>query len=96
MLFSELAGLTAKDLNKKKVELRSKLFEARMKNSLGQLANPMVIREARKNIARINTALAKQGRSSVPVLGAASAKTVSKATGTSKSVGKKSPRVKKG
>ena len=58
MLFSELAGLTAKDLNKKKKELRSKLFEAKMKNSLGQLANPMVIGAAKKDIARINTALA--------------------------------------
>ncbi|MBL7689628.1 MAG: 50S ribosomal protein L29 [Bdellovibrionaceae bacterium] len=95
MLFSELAGLTAKDLNKKKVELRSKLFEARMKNSLGQLANPMVIREARKDIARINTVLAKLGKTAAPAAKTV-AKKVSKAAGTSKSVAKKSPRVKKG
>ncbi|MBK7891488.1 MAG: 50S ribosomal protein L29 [Bdellovibrionales bacterium] len=95
MLFSELAGLTAKDLNKKKVELRSKLFEARMKNSLGQLANPMVIREARKDIARINTALAKLGIRCCSRCETV-AKKVSKAAGTSKSVAKKSPRVKKG
>ena len=31
------------------------LFEARMKNKLGQLANPLVIRKMRKDIARLKT-----------------------------------------
>ncbi len=31
------------------------LFEARMKNKLGQLANPLIIRKMRKDIARLKT-----------------------------------------
>jgi ribosomal protein L29 len=57
MFFSEISSLTAKELVKMKKELQTSMFEARMKNSLGQLANQMVIRSARKDIARINTAL---------------------------------------
>ncbi len=57
MFFSEITGLTAKELVKMKKELQASMFEARMKNSLGQLANHTVIRNARKDIARINTAL---------------------------------------
>jgi large subunit ribosomal protein L29 len=57
MKFAEIAGLSEKELKKKSVELRQQLFEARMKNALGQLANPMVIRQARRDIARLQTAL---------------------------------------
>lgn len=57
MKFAEIAGLSEKELKKKTTELRKQMFEARMKNALGQMANPMVIREARRNIARLQTAL---------------------------------------
>lgn len=57
MLFSEISGLTAKELVKKKKELQASMFDARMKNTLGQLPNQMVIRNARKDIARINTVM---------------------------------------
>lgn len=57
MKFAEIAGLSEKELMKKSTELRQQLFEARMKNALGQLANPMVIRHARRDIARLQTAL---------------------------------------
>ena len=60
MYFSEISGLTAKELAKMKKELQASMFEARMKNQLGQLGNPLVIRHIRKNIARINTALVRQ------------------------------------
>lgn len=59
MYFSEISGLTAKELTKMKKELQTSMFEARMKNTLGQLANQMVIRDARRDIARINTALTR-------------------------------------
>ncbi|MCM2280891.1 MAG: 50S ribosomal protein L29 [Bdellovibrionaceae bacterium] len=58
MKYEEIAGMTAKDLNQKKSELRQSLFEARMKNALGQLTNPMEIRAIRRSIARLNTAAA--------------------------------------
>ncbi len=58
MKYEDISGLSAKDLTKKAIEARSTMFEARMKNSLGQLANPMTIREARRDIARLRTAAA--------------------------------------
>ena len=55
MLYSDISGLTAKEIVKKKKELQAEMFDARMKNTLGQLPNQMVIRAARKDIARLNT-----------------------------------------
>lgn len=66
MFYSEISGLTAKEIMKKKKQLQTEMFDARMKNTLGQLPNQMVIRAARKDIARLNTAmtlLAKKGAS---------------------------------
>jgi len=57
MKYADIAGLSEKDLNKKSKELRSTMFESRMKNALGQLANPMTIREMRRDVARLKTAL---------------------------------------
>lgn len=57
MKYSDISGLSAKELNKKRQELRQEMFEARMKNTLGQLANPLSIRATRRDIARVNTAL---------------------------------------
>lgn len=58
MKYSDISGLSEKELNKKATELRKDIFEARMKNSLGQLANPMTIRASRRDIARLKTAAA--------------------------------------
>lgn len=57
MKYADVAGLSEKELLKKTNELRERVFEARMKNSLGQLANPMSIREMRRDLARLQTAL---------------------------------------
>ncbi len=57
MNYEEIVGLTANELKKKKTDLRQQMFETRMKNALGQLANPMQIRVLRRDIARLNTAL---------------------------------------
>lgn len=81
MFYSDVAGLSAKELNKKKKELQTGLFEARMKNTLGQLANQMTIREARRDIARINTALTAQAKGQAKPAPANAAKTNTKAAG---------------
>lgn len=66
MQYADISGLSEKELTKKTTELRTQMFEARMKNSLGQLANPMTIREARRDIARLKTAAsAKSGKAPV-------------------------------
>ena len=58
MKFKDMKGLSVKELNKKLVELKKDLFQAKMKNQLGQLGNPVSIRFLRKDIARCATALA--------------------------------------
>ncbi len=95
MFYSEVSGLTAKEIVKKKKELQAEMFDARMKNTLGQLPNQMVIRAARKDIARLNTAmtlLAKKvaGQNA----GQAAAKKAASAKPAVKKAGKK-PAVKK-
>lgn len=57
MKFKEVKDLSAQDLTKKLSSLKTELFEARMKNTLGQNGNPLVIRTLRRNIARVKTAL---------------------------------------
>jgi large subunit ribosomal protein L29 len=57
MKYADVSGLSEKELLKKQRELRQGMFEANMKNALGQLTNPMTIREMRRDVARIKTAL---------------------------------------
>ena len=53
----ELKNLSLEQLNKKAHETRKSLFELRMKNTVGQLNNPIEIRDTRKTVARIMTAI---------------------------------------
>lgn len=57
MKFTEVNELTSSELRKRMAQLRSELFEARMKHTLGQLGNPVEIRYKRKDLARLKTAL---------------------------------------
>jgi large subunit ribosomal protein L29 len=57
MKFAEIKDMTSAELRKRVSQTREELFEARMKHSLGQLGNPIEIREKRKNLARVMTAL---------------------------------------
>jgi len=57
MKYTDVSGMSEKDLGNKTRELRAQIFEARMKNTIGQLPNPMVIRELRRDVARMQTAL---------------------------------------
>ena len=57
MKYSEIKDLTVEELRKKHKAIREELFEMTMKHSLGQLANPILIRSKRKDIARVQTAL---------------------------------------
>lgn len=60
MKFKDIQGLSVTELKKKKSSLTQEIVEAKMKNSLGQLSNPLVIRHTRKEIARINTVLTQK------------------------------------
>lgn len=57
MKFSDIKDLSSVDVNKKIREVKEKLFEAKMKNSMGQLTNPLTIRVMRREIASLKTAL---------------------------------------
>ena len=56
MKSKDLKGLPAKELAKKATEMKKELFEMRIKNTLGQLSNPVQIRFQRKAVARVLTA----------------------------------------
>jgi large subunit ribosomal protein L29 len=57
MKFEKIKELTSNELRKRTITLREELFEARMKHTLGQLGNPIEIRDKRKDLARLKTAL---------------------------------------
>lgn len=60
MKFQEIKDLSVVDLKKKRATLSEELFQARIKNSIGQLSNPIEIRNLRRDIAKINTAIVKK------------------------------------
>ena len=60
MKYTDVKDLSATELKKKKASLTQDIFEARMKNQLGQLGNPLEIRKLRKDLARVNTALVQK------------------------------------
>jgi len=60
MKYADIENKSLQDLIKQKNELTTQLFEMKMKNSLGQLSNPLQIRFVRKDIAKINTAIVKK------------------------------------
>jgi len=59
MNYTEIKDLSAKELAKKSKAATAELFTLKMKNSLGQLANPMEIKKLRREIAQIKTAISK-------------------------------------
>jgi ribosomal protein L29 len=61
MIFSEIKGLSTDELKKKLAQAREDFFSSKMKNHLGQLPNPMGIRELRRNVARLHTAIKMKG-----------------------------------
>ncbi len=57
MTAKELRGKSIKELVNLRKEMKKKLFEMRMKNTLRALKETHLIRVAKRNIARINTVL---------------------------------------
>jgi large subunit ribosomal protein L29 len=62
MKISELKELTPDELKAKEAELRDQMFKLRFQKSLGQLENPLKIKNIRKDIARIQTLLNRPGK----------------------------------
>ena len=49
--------MTDTELDQQLAELKSELFNLRCQRATGQLQNPMMIRETKRNIARVKTIL---------------------------------------
>ncbi|PIS10316.1 MAG: 50S ribosomal protein L29 [Bdellovibrio sp. CG10_big_fil_rev_8_21_14_0_10_47_8] len=60
MVYSDIKDLSVAELKKKKASLVQDLFDARVKNQIGQLSNPLEIRKMRKDLARVNTAMVQK------------------------------------
>ena len=54
---AEMRDLSVDDLKTKEKELAEQMFRLRLQQSVGQLDNPMRIRQTRRDIARLRTVL---------------------------------------
>ncbi|KUK13576.1 MAG: 50S ribosomal protein L29 [Synergistetes bacterium] len=57
MKAKELRDLTIDELREKYKELKKELFNLRFQKAVGQLGNPMRIRQVKRDIARIKTVI---------------------------------------
>lgn len=57
MNFTEIRDLTVEELRKRQKTMSEEMFELKMKHTLGQLSNPLQIRQVRRDLARVKTAL---------------------------------------
>jgi large subunit ribosomal protein L29 len=88
MKMKQLRELTPDELQNRHDVLWSDLFGMRIKHALGQLENPLRLRAARRDIARVKTLLTQHGvaetsrrrRQATPRAAAAGAKKARKAT----------------
>jgi len=80
----DLRGNSPEELQSTIRKLREDLFKNRMKRVTNQLENTMLIRHARRDIARVNTVLAEKLRAAAPAAPAAAVSQKSKAMSSSK------------
>ncbi len=57
MKFKEIKDLTVEELRKREGSLRNELFMVKMKHALGQVANPLLVRGLRRDIAKVKTSI---------------------------------------
>jgi large subunit ribosomal protein L29 len=62
----ELRDLTAAELAEKEQQLSQELFNLRFQLAAGRVENPMKIRQARRDLARVKTILREQVRGGKP------------------------------
>lgn len=60
MLIKDLLGKSIKDLVSLRNKLRRELYDLKLKNSLRSLNQTHLVKLARRNIARVNTAITKK------------------------------------
>ena len=57
MKMKDITEMTTSELNQKVESLKEELFNLRFRLATGQLDNPMVIKEVKRNIARVKTVI---------------------------------------
>ena len=60
MEMKDLIGLTAEELLDKERQLKQELFNLRFQLATGRIENPMRIRQTRRDVARVKTAMSAQ------------------------------------
>ncbi len=60
MKSSDLVGKTTDELNSKLVDLKKEQFNLRFQKATGQLENTARVKQVRRDVARVRTALHKQ------------------------------------
>lgn len=53
--WEKLTQLNVEELKAKENELKAELFNLRFRHATGQLNNPMLLKETKRNIARVKT-----------------------------------------
>jgi large subunit ribosomal protein L29 len=66
MEVKELRDLTAAELVEKEQQLSQELFNLRFQLAAGRIENPMKIRQARRDLARVKTVLRQQESANKP------------------------------
>ncbi len=62
MKATELREIDAEGLRAKALEIEDELFRLRIRKAMGQLEKPLVLREARRNLARVKTVLREKAK----------------------------------
>ncbi|MCR5610261.1 MAG: 50S ribosomal protein L29 [Clostridiales bacterium] len=58
--FQKLRELSVEELQAKEKELKEELFNLRFQQAIGQLANPMRLKECKRDIAKVKTVLTER------------------------------------
>ncbi|MBR4435716.1 MAG: 50S ribosomal protein L29 [Clostridia bacterium] len=53
--WEKLTKLSVEELKAKEAELKAELFNLRFRHATGQLANPMLMKQCKRDIARVKT-----------------------------------------
>ncbi|MBN1552429.1 50S ribosomal protein L29 [bacterium] len=64
MKASQLREMSVQELELKRKELKEMIFRYRFQAAIGQLVNPLVLRQSKRDIARINTVLNNKAKAS--------------------------------
>lgn len=57
MKASEVRALSKEEMERKVIDLKEELFNLRFQNAVGQLENPQKLKQTKRDIARIKTAI---------------------------------------